>query len=428
MVSGKKTILNVLSVCVAQIGLAVCAFLIQHYFAVNFGKKYVGLNGLFSSIVSLLSLAELGIGSAFIGILYQPLHNKDYQMVNHIMHLFKKTYGYLGALVLTIGLLVELVIPMLVKNSTFSATNLRIYFFIYLLSTVIGYFFVYNQALLNVAGQSYIENNISVLTKIGFTILQIIQILSFKNYPVFLMLLVLTSFTTNVLIFMVKKNKYPWLSYKVTTKLPIDKHNKIVNQLKSNVKGTMLVKLCESLSRGFDTVFVSNYLGILAVGEYTSYMMLINFGIVVLNQLANVFSSYLAIKLINGNRTFLPKVLMINFGVATLVSGAFYSIIAFVIKLWLGADYLLTPTSYALFALIVFFETMKVTPNVYTITLSIFNQVKFYAVLEVTLNVIFVFSYYYLISHNLNGILIGRILAMLLVYPFRLKRISQLQG
>ena len=111
-------------------------------FIVAFGENYLGISGLYSNILSVLSLAELGVGSAILYCLYKPVAENDYAHINALINYYKKLYRIIGLAVAAIGLLVVPFLNYLV-NIEADIGNITLYYLLYLANIVASYFLVY---------------------------------------------------------------------------------------------------------------------------------------------------------------------------------------------------------------------------------------------------------------------------------------------
>ena len=126
---------NIIISAVAQIVILLSNFVIRRVFVDTLSVDYLGLNGLFSNIVSLLSLAELGVGGAIIFSLYLPLAEEDWGKVQAIMRLFKKVYIFVGLVIFLIGFAVVPLLPHLIKNNPIAFSDLVLFYLLFLSNT-----------------------------------------------------------------------------------------------------------------------------------------------------------------------------------------------------------------------------------------------------------------------------------------------------
>ena len=181
----KNSIKNIISSFVNTFILNILRFISRMIFIKQIGELYLGVNGLLSNVLGLLSLAELGIGSAIAFSLYKPLADDDYDKINSIMFFYKKAYRTIGLIIFFIGLVMLPLIPHLINDTT-GIENLSLIYFIFLINMVVSYFFSYKRTLVDANQKNYTIVPITVFFSFLTTVLQIIVMLVFKNFITFI--------------------------------------------------------------------------------------------------------------------------------------------------------------------------------------------------------------------------------------------------
>lgn len=102
--------LVMLSVGIRQFLNLILQFVSRIIFIRILGAEYLGLNGLFSNVLSLLSLSELGIGSAISFYLYQPLADNDTERIKSLMQFYKNCYRAVGFTMIGIGVCIMILL------------------------------------------------------------------------------------------------------------------------------------------------------------------------------------------------------------------------------------------------------------------------------------------------------------------------------
>ena len=145
----KNAVRNIFFGAVFKIITLLGPFIIRTMILWIMGSEYIGLNSLFTSILSFLSLAELGVGSALVYSMYKPIAEDDQDMICALLNLYRKMYRIIGMIILGVGLLLLPFLNKLVKGEAPADVNLYILYLIYLFNTVISYvMFAYKQSLL----------------------------------------------------------------------------------------------------------------------------------------------------------------------------------------------------------------------------------------------------------------------------------------
>ena len=178
---------------------------------INFlGVEYTGLSRLFTSILSVLSLAELGIGSALIFSMYKPISEDDINKVNAFLYFYRKCYRIIGFIVFGIGIVLLPFIKYLISGDAPDNINVYVLFLIYLFQSISSYFlFAYKGSILTATQRNDIKSNISTIVLLLKEVVQLISIIIFRNY--YFYALALPSFTIleNVIINIFFKKLYP---------------------------------------------------------------------------------------------------------------------------------------------------------------------------------------------------------------------------
>ena len=163
----------------------VLQFISRTVFIYYLGEGYLGINGLFSNILGVLSFAELGIGTAINFSLYKPVAEKDIKKIKAYMHYYKWAYRMIAGAIAVLGLMLAPFLDLLIKNPG-NVGNVHIYYFIYLFNTVTSYLVSYKYSLVNAEQKNYIYTNVNLLISSSTIILQIITIVIWKNFLVYL--------------------------------------------------------------------------------------------------------------------------------------------------------------------------------------------------------------------------------------------------
>ena len=160
-------------------------FAIRTVFIHFLGKEFLGLNGLFTNILSLLSMAELGIGSSIVYSMYKPLAVGDQPKIRALMQLYKKAYKYIGFLVGIIGLGL---IPFLkyMISSDIEMSTIYIIYILFLANSVVSYFFTYKRSMLIADQRTYVTTINDFIFLIVTTVVQILFLFLYPNYVLYL--------------------------------------------------------------------------------------------------------------------------------------------------------------------------------------------------------------------------------------------------
>lgn len=234
------------------------------------GNEYLGLSSLFSSILQMLNLSELGFGTAISYMLYRPIAEKNIKKVNALLNLYRSIYNCTGLLIILLSFIMLPFLDSLIAGSHPDNINIYILYFIYIANTALSYFlFAYKRVLLT-ANQRYdIEINISTIIIVLQSLIQIIILLAFTNYYLYVLVLPFMTILSNIFCSKVVSSKYP--QYKCEGK--IDK-NEVLHLLK-NTGGALCSKIGSIIYLSADNIIISAFLGLTILGKYSNYYYII---------------------------------------------------------------------------------------------------------------------------------------------------------
>ena len=210
MTRTQNSILNLFTALAGQILSLLIGFISRYYFLHILGEYYLGINGLFTEILSMLSLVELGIGPAIIFCMYEPLAQNNLPQICGLLNFYKKIYTTIGLLIAFLGLLFVPFLPYLIKDYTYSA-ELNIIFIFFVVNSSVSYFFVYKKSLILADQKRYIYNLVHYSLYFFFNLVQIFCLISFRNYKLYLLLQITFTISENVIISAKANKNYPFL-------------------------------------------------------------------------------------------------------------------------------------------------------------------------------------------------------------------------
>ena len=242
------------------------------FFVKTLAEVYLGVNGLLSNVLGILALTELGIGTAIGYSLYDPLAKNDTKKVRSLMQLYKKAYQIIALVVLVLGLILLPFIPYLIKDTT-GIENLSIIYLIFLINMVIGYLFSYKRTLISSDQKNYLIVPYTMFFNIITSVLQIVVLLIFKNYIIYLLVQSICTIVENIVINRYIDKKYPYLVSNEEVTL-IEKEE--LSTIKTKIKALLLHKVGSYTLSSTDNLIISKLIGIVMVGIYSNYSLIIS--------------------------------------------------------------------------------------------------------------------------------------------------------
>lgn len=365
------------------IGL-VCRMIFTRTLAVD----YLGVNGLFTNILSMLSLAELGIGTAIGYALYKPLAINDQSRVASLMKFYAKCYHIIGIIVAILGLCLLPFLSLLIADPPNIKEDLSIIFLLYLFNTASSYFFSYRSALLMAAQQNYLVTGINYLITIIQSIVQIILLLATHEYVWYLLVLIAGGLLNNIVISEITKKKYPYITYKNTPPLPDDDKKELIG----NVRALTIWKLSGLLVNQTDNLIITHFNGLATVGLASNYTLLSNS----INSILNILFNGITASVGNHNalensesKYYLFKAINLsNFWLFGWASIGIFVCSTDIVKLLFGHNYALPLEIPFVIALNFYMVGMQSAVWTYKNTMGIFRQGRYLLFVTAAINLI----------------------------------------
>lgn len=337
----KNSVLNLVAALAGQGINIVLNFAVRTIFIRTLSTEYLGLNGLFTNILSFLSLAELGVGSAITFCLYKPIAEQNEEEISILMNLFKRAYIIVGAVVLIVGIGLTPFLHLFIAEMPKGIPNISLIYILFVVNSGISYFCSYKAIYVIANQKNYIVTNNKFLFRIIVAILQILVLVLFKDYITYLVIKVVGTLFENVSITIIANKKYPVLKKKTTKKLNAETQNVIV----ANIKAVFVNRIGSVIITSTDNILLSKIFGLGIVGLYSNYSLLI---VTVEGLLSRFFT---AITASVGNMSVATSkekqndiyelINFIQFWMYSFSTVAFAALFNSFIELWIGKEYLI---------------------------------------------------------------------------------------
>lgn len=261
---------NIIIGVILKIYMLFVPFIMRTLMLYYLGVQYLGLNSLFSSVLSVLSLAELGVGSAMGYSMYKPIAENDTKTICALMRLYRTYYRIIGIAVGVLGLLITPFIPNLIKGEVPSDISIFALYFINLGSNVISYWLcAYKNVLLDTHQRTDVGSKIYMGTVTLQYILQIYVLVVLKNYYLYIVCFLLNNIIYNLIVAFVTSKMYP--EYHPKGSIPKEERD-IINQ---RIKDLFTSKLGMVIVNSADSIVISSFLGLVPLALYQNYNLLI---------------------------------------------------------------------------------------------------------------------------------------------------------
>ena len=393
----------------------IIGFINRTIFVSILGVTYLGLSSYLTSIVSILSLAELGIGEAMSYALYSPLVREEHGKINAFMILFKKLYRIIGVSIFVFGGILSLFLPNLIKDYTINS-ELYWIFFLFIFNSGSSYFFSYKRTLLYVDQRNYVMNLINFGLNTLRVFLQIAILIFTQNFIFYLLIETILNIIGNVIMSYIVDRLYNYLYNEEITPINQEEKEKFIRNIKGNTLGSIGAKIVFQT----DSILMAKFINLAAIGIYGNYTYVLGFVAMLVNTVMGSITSSIG-NLIHSEDTtleakisFLKKYQFIAFSLIYFASIGYLLFVHPFIIIWLGEN--LSFNQWTEIVIVInFFLTAYRQPNLVLISvhgLSYEQNKKVIA--EILLNIFL--SLYFLIVLDLGvaGILLGTIGSTLL--------------
>lgn len=393
----------------------VIAFIAQAIFIKLLGAEYLGLNGLFTNILSMLSIFELGIGNAIVFNLYKPVAENDTKKIAALMNFYKKAYHIIASLILAFGLLLLPFISYFVSNISINI-NIYIVYLLFLFSTVTSYFMVYKRNLIIANQKNYIINIFHTIYLIILNLSQLVILYFTKNYYLYLIIKIICQILENILISIYATKNYDYLK--------INKNEKISNEIEkdifSRVKALIYHKVGAMIVLGTDNIIISKFFGLVSVGLYNNYYTVTNGITTLFSQVISTTTASVGNLLVSKNADkkyeVFKKMRFLNSWISIFTSVSLLVMIQPFISVWVGEKYKLD-MFVVIWIVFNYFQTMQIsTYNTFKDSAGIWREDKFVPLIQAGLNI--VFSIICLKIFGLAGVFMGTIICGLILWCY----------
>jgi O-antigen/teichoic acid export membrane protein len=377
--------LNILAGSVSQVISMILQLIGRTIFIHSLGIEYLGINAMFYNILMVLSLADLGFGTAIVYSMYKPLEENDTDMVVALMTYYRKIYHRLAFIVAAIGIGMLPLLPFVVNLNT-EIPYLPIYYMLYVANIVISYLMSYKFTIITADQKSYLITVYSLVGSILQTIVQIIALIVFKNFMLYLIVFIIRTLLVNWFQSNKAKKLYPYISG--TRELdPVSKKS-----IFENVKSMFLYKLGGVLLNNTDNFIISVIVGTVYVGYYSNYMTVIvaiySFTDIIFNAVTSSVGSLNASDDNDRKYEIFNVLNFVVFWIMSFCSVCFLVLFNDFITLWVGKEFVFGMLTVIVIVLNFFMPGTITTVSIYRDTTGMFRQTKYVFLITAFINLV----------------------------------------
>ena len=403
---------NILFGYVGQAATMLMSFVLRTIFIQNLSEQLLGINSTYSNVLSILSMAELGIGTALNFALYKPVAENDREKIKSYMQMYRKAYTVIAFVVACIGLVLVPFLPRLVKNPGVSSRELTLYYLIFLFNTVSTYFVSYKYSLCNAEQKNYIQTNINTVTKLVTTGLQIAVIVATKNFLFYLLTDMAVQLVQKIFVSWYLNRLYPYLLEKNVSPLSKEEHDEVW----AKTRALVLHKVGDVARLQTDSLIISSFIQVSVAGMVDNYTLVINavtnFVNIIFNSVISGFGNLIATESRERQLALFKVYRFFASWIYGFAVAGFFTLLTPLIRLWLGDAWVLPASAVSLILIDLYFKGERTVLSNYKTAAGVFEQDKWLALIQGAVNL--VLSILLVQKIGLAGIYVGTVVSGLI--------------
>lgn len=414
--------LNIISGMVFRAFAIIFSFVIRYVITHSMGMEYLGVTSYITSVLNLINITELGIGSAITFALYKPLAENDEDQICAILKLYRKLYRICGLIFLIIGILLMPFIRNFISGDVPTALNIYVVYLLSLINATIPYLcFEYRKVLFDASQHSYIPNFYYTVNSIVLNVVQIIAITVFHDFYLYTALTIVSSIINSICALVLTKKKYPRIACKGVV------GSQIVINLKRQVSGLFITKIVTLSRSTFDNLIITNLSGLISTAIYGSYFQIVNSLTLVTTIITGGLTSSVGNSIVTETKEKnLKDLKKLHFLFCWLVSWAticMYFLYQPFIEGFYGSTMLTDEWTKNIFCIYYFLISTTLARDLYMDACGLWNERKIPAIFEAVVKVVlsFILGQHFGIAGMLCGTIISFIFFNLMWITYRLK-------
>lgn len=365
----------------------VLQFISRTVFIYYLGEGYLGINGLFTNVLGVLSFAELGIGTAINFSLYKPVAEQNIEKIKAYMFYYKWAYRIIALIVSILGVVLIPFLDILVTDPG-DVGNITVYYCIYLFNTVTSYFVSYKYSLVNAEQKNYIYTNINLIINASTIVIQIISLIIWKNFMAYLLVAAGFGVIQKIFISVYFDKLYPYLKDKNVNKLSKDEKKTLIDK----VKALIIHKIGDVSVHQTDNIIVSAFVSTKMVGLLSNYNLIISTISGCINILFNSVTGSLGNMVATETKEYqyqiFKKYRFIGFWFYGFTAIALAILMSPFITLWIGDRMVVNVTTINLIVLDYYMIGQRICLNNIKSAAGVFEPDKYVALLQAVVNLI----------------------------------------
>lgn len=376
---------NAVSAISNKVIILLLTFISRKFFIQYIGIEYLGINGLFANVLTLLSMADLGLGTAMNVCLYRPIADKDTSKIAALLNYFKMLYRYIAVGVSLVGIALIPFLKYLV-NMDSEIPYLYVYYIVFVLKNAASYLFVYKSSLLRADQKTYIINKVEVVINIVKVVAQFFSVIIWKSYFIYIALDVLAIVFQNVIVSRKADLQYNFINKKEE----LSKSEK--RNIFTDISSVFVYKVSWSLLNGTDNILMSVIVGTLYVGLYSNYYTITSnletFIALLFTSLTASVGNLVATSNEENRYKIFKTMQMTSFWICGFVCTCLLFLMQDFIQIWLGKEFLLDNLTLIAIVLNVFFSICMRPVWTFREGTGMYKQIRYIMFVTAVLNLV----------------------------------------
>lgn len=410
------TIKNTIWAFAQQLIICILGFVTRKLMLDTIGVQGVGLNGLFTNVLTLLTLAELGVGSAIIYNMFEPIARGDKQAICRLMNFYKLAYRVIAVVIAIIGLAIIPFLQYIINDVDYDYTYIVIVYLLFLAQTVTSYFFAYQRSMLTANQNQYISTAIDIAFKIVSSFIGIAILYLTKDFIIYLSVSIILGVINNICVAAKVYKIYPYLKGKEM----LAKEDR--KPIYKNIKDIFIGKLSWRVTSSTDNILISIIVGTVDVGLLSNYSMIITTLTSIVDQFMVSMTGSVGNLLVEESKEYIEMVLhrltFMMFMLGSFCSVCLFALLTPFVSMFFGEEYII-PLSIVSVIVINFYLCTVRAPLWKMISVSgLFAKDKYISLAGTVINLII--SLAIGIPFGMFGILLGTTSTIVIQYVLKI--------
>lgn len=372
---------------VVQCAGVLLSFLTRCVFVSALNEEYLGVNGLFSNILTVLSLAELGVGTAIIYSLYKPIADKNEEEISALINYYRKAYLIIGVVITILGVAISPFLNILIKDTP-DIPHLTHIYILFLANTSVSYLFAYRRALFTADQREYLLSKYRFFFNVIKAVGQCCILILSRNFILYLLVQIACTSMENIYVHFRANRLYPFLKEHRNAKLSKEKVEKIT----TDIKALMIYKVGSTALDGTDNIILSMFVGVIWVGKLSNYTLILSAVAMVAAQAVNAVTAsvgnYIAKEASDRYEDLLFKMTYLSFCIYGFSFVALASLLSPFISMVFGTQYVLNNMEVLVLSLNFYIFGMMNSIWTFRTTMGLFTYGKYRPLVSAVINIV----------------------------------------